>query len=151
MILYYITKATFYSLPKNEDTIQKKFKPKVYHQGNHLVCFFSSYCLSNEKEESNRPQICLLILEARKTNSLAILESSSIKLSKKCTTSFSSLSFKLMEIIECGASLSSQCLWDWFKTQAMTKKKKKITIIWKMSHVKGSGIRSTTFTIIYLL
>jgi hypothetical protein len=33
----------------------------------------------------------------------------------------------------------------------MTKKKKKITIIWKMSHVKGSGIRSTTFTIIYLL
>jgi hypothetical protein len=40
MILDYITKATLYSIPKNEDTIQKKFKPKVYLQGNHLECFF---------------------------------------------------------------------------------------------------------------
>jgi hypothetical protein len=87
------------------------------------------YFLSNEKEESNTPQICLLKLEARKTNSLATLESSSIKLSKKCTTSFSSLSFKLMEIIECGVSPSSQCPWDWFKTQAMIKGEKQFTII----------------------
>jgi len=34
-----------------------------------------------------------------------------------------------MEIIECGVSPSSQCPWDWFKTQAMIKGEKQFTII----------------------
>jgi len=57
------------------------------------------------------------MLEANKDNSSQIMESFSIRLSNEGIILFSS-NFKLMEIVECKASMGSQCPWDWLRTQA---------------------------------
>jgi hypothetical protein len=54
----------------------------------------------------------LLMLKANKNNSLKIMGSYSIRLSNERIILFSSFNFKLMEIIECKASLRSQCPQD---------------------------------------
>jgi hypothetical protein len=53
-----------------------------------------------------------LMLEANKDNSTLTIESSSIRLSNEGRTRFYSLSFKLMEMAKCKASLRSQCPHD---------------------------------------
>jgi hypothetical protein len=52
------------------------------------------------------------MLKANKNISLEIMESFSIKLSNEGIILFSFFNFKLMEIVECKASLRSQCPQD---------------------------------------
>jgi hypothetical protein len=60
------------------------------------------------------------MLKANKNNSLEIMESSSIRLSNERIILFSSFNFKHMEIIQCKASLRSQCPHDQLRTQEET-------------------------------
>jgi hypothetical protein len=91
------------------------------------------------------------MLEANKDNSSLTIESSSIKFSNESRSCFYSLSFKIMEMVECKASLRSQCPHDWLKTHAKMSSEKQSTIVWKFYHVKGGGIRPVTLTTFYLL
>ncbi len=73
-----------------------------------LWALFSSYFLRNEKKEYSTPQTSFLMLEANKANALARLDSSSIKFSKEGKGSLSFFNFKLKEIIELRALVSSK-------------------------------------------
>lgn len=73
-----------------------------------LWALFSSYFFRNEKKEYSTPQTSFLMLEANKANALARLDSSSIKFSKEGKGSLSFFNFKLKEIIELRALVSSQ-------------------------------------------
>lgn len=56
------------------------------------------------------------MLDTNKTNSLARLDSFSIKFSKEDKGLLSFFNFKLKEIIKARALVSSQCTRDWFRT-----------------------------------
>jgi hypothetical protein len=64
------------------------------------------------------------MLEAKKINSRATLESSSIRVWKECAFLNFFLNFKLMDMAKLNASLSNQWLLDWFKTQVVTTREK---------------------------
>jgi hypothetical protein len=60
------------------------------------------------------------MLKTSKANLSTIVRPSSICLSNLKTTSFYSLSFKLIEIVKCNASLSNQCPRAWLRRQVET-------------------------------
>jgi hypothetical protein len=70
-----------------------------------------------------------LMLKTNKANLSPIIRPSSICLSNLETTSFYSLSFKLIEIVKCSASLSSQCPSVWLKRQVETIGERQCTIM----------------------
>jgi hypothetical protein len=72
------------------------------------------------------------MLEAKKDNSKAILESTLIKLIGAIGFTISSLNFKHIVKAHCNTSKSNQWLLDWFKTQAITMGDKESTIILKI-------------------
>ncbi len=91
------------------------------------------------------------MLEANKNNSKAILESSSIKLTKANRFVISSLNFKHIVMADYNASKNNQWLLDWFKTQIITTRNKKSTIILEMCQVRKGGMVPLILTIYYLL
>ncbi len=91
------------------------------------------------------------MLEDKKFNSRAIIDSSSITLSKEIEIPNSFINLKQMEIVEFKESLNSQWPLDWLKTHVDTTRERTSTMIWKICHVKGGGIRAIILTTICLL
>jgi len=56
-----------------------------------------------------------------------------------------------MEMVKCKASLRSQCPCDWLKMQKETTMERYSTMVWKIYHVRGGGIRQLILTLICLL
>ncbi len=65
-----------------------------------LWALFSSYFFKKKKKKSKTPQTFFLILEDKKPNSRATIDSSSITLSKEIEILDSFINFKQMEMVE---------------------------------------------------
>ncbi len=82
--------------------------------------FLISYLFLNERKEFNTRQTFFIMLKTSKTNLSTIIRPSSICLSNLETISFYSLSFQLIELVKCNASLSSKCPRAWLRRQLET-------------------------------
>jgi hypothetical protein len=99
--------------PTKEDIIQRFFNLGSNIKETILSAFH--ILLRMKGKTPTHHKTSFLMLEAIKANSLATIESSSIKVYEGRIGIFY-LILKLMEIIECNASLSSQCPCDWLRT-----------------------------------
>ncbi len=116
-----------------------------------LWALFSSFFFKKKRKKSKPQQTSFLMLENKKSNLRATIDSFSITLSKEIEILDSFINFKQMEMVKFKESLNSQEPLDWLKTHVHTIGENTSTMIWEICHVKGGGIRAIIKTTICLL